>query len=81
MLSLSLSLLPPPPQSLAVGQKLPVSSFTFTHTQCILYALGVGMSTKEPDHLRYVRVCWRLEHLLGWDQHVCGGAGGGTIYL
>ncbi|XP_068167284.1 peroxisomal multifunctional enzyme type 2 isoform X2 [Antennarius striatus] len=38
----------------AVGQKLPSSSFTFTHTQCILYALGVGMSTKDPDHLRFL---------------------------
>lgn len=50
-LSLSLS-----PQSLAVGQKLPPSTFTFNHTQCILYALGVGMSTKDPDHLQYVVV-------------------------
>uniref|UniRef100_A0A8D0AA86 Hydroxysteroid (17-beta) dehydrogenase 4 n=1 Tax=Sander lucioperca TaxID=283035 RepID=A0A8D0AA86_SANLU len=38
----------------AVGQKLPPSTFTFTHTQCILYALGVGMSTKDPDHLRFL---------------------------
>lgn len=38
----------------AVGQKLPRTSFTFTHTQCILYALGVGMSTKDPDHLRFL---------------------------
>uniref|UniRef100_A0A674P6L9 Hydroxysteroid (17-beta) dehydrogenase 4 n=1 Tax=Takifugu rubripes TaxID=31033 RepID=A0A674P6L9_TAKRU len=47
--------LPPPlPQALAVGQKLPVSTFNFNHTQCILYALGVGMSTKDPDHLRFL---------------------------
>ncbi|TDH12925.1 hypothetical protein EPR50_G00052350 [Perca flavescens] len=38
----------------AVGQKLPPSTVTFTHTQCILYALGVGMSTKDPDHLRFL---------------------------
>ncbi|XP_037115642.1 peroxisomal multifunctional enzyme type 2 [Syngnathus acus] len=37
-----------------VGQKLPVTTFDFTHTQCILYALGVGMSTKDPDHLRFL---------------------------
>ncbi|KAG8011790.1 Peroxisomal multifunctional enzyme type 2 [Nibea albiflora] len=38
----------------AVGQKLPPTTFNFTHTQCILYALGVGMSTKDPDHLRFL---------------------------
>ncbi|KAM4615974.1 peroxisomal multifunctional enzyme type 2 [Polymixia lowei] len=38
----------------AVGQKLPESTFTFSPTQCILYALGVGMSTKDPDHLRFL---------------------------
>lgn len=38
----------------AVGQKLPPSTFSFTHTQCILYALGVGMSTQDPDHLRFL---------------------------
>ena len=37
-----------------MGQKLPPTTFSFTHTQCILYALGVGMSTKDPDHLRCV---------------------------
>lgn len=40
--------------ALAVGQKLQTTTFSFTHTQCILYALGVGMSTKEPEHLRYL---------------------------
>uniref|UniRef100_A0AAQ5YWP4 Hydroxysteroid (17-beta) dehydrogenase 4 n=1 Tax=Amphiprion ocellaris TaxID=80972 RepID=A0AAQ5YWP4_AMPOC len=40
--------------SMAVGQKLPPTTFSFTHTQCILYALGVGMSTKDPDHLRFL---------------------------
>ncbi|XP_061527961.1 peroxisomal multifunctional enzyme type 2 isoform X2 [Phycodurus eques] len=38
----------------AVGQKLPPTTFSFSHTQCILYALGVGMSTKDPDHLRFL---------------------------
>ncbi|KAM6954725.1 peroxisomal multifunctional enzyme type 2 [Aplochiton taeniatus] len=38
----------------AVGQKLPESTFTFSPTQCILYALGVGMSTKDPNHLRFL---------------------------
>ncbi|XP_047448757.1 peroxisomal multifunctional enzyme type 2 [Mugil cephalus] len=38
----------------AVGQKLPPSTFSYTHTQSILYALGVGMSTKDPDHLRFL---------------------------
>uniref|UniRef100_A0A7N8YJS6 Peroxisomal multifunctional enzyme type 2 n=1 Tax=Mastacembelus armatus TaxID=205130 RepID=A0A7N8YJS6_9TELE len=40
--------------SVAVGQKLPQSTFSFNHMQCILYALGVGMSTKDPDHLRFL---------------------------
>uniref|UniRef100_A0A672IYL7 Ketoreductase domain-containing protein n=1 Tax=Salarias fasciatus TaxID=181472 RepID=A0A672IYL7_SALFA len=40
--------------ALAVGQKVSTSLFTFNHTQCILYALGVGMSTKDPDHLRFL---------------------------
>uniref|UniRef100_A0A8D3BNK4 Peroxisomal multifunctional enzyme type 2 n=1 Tax=Scophthalmus maximus TaxID=52904 RepID=A0A8D3BNK4_SCOMX len=34
--------------------QLPPTSFSFNHTQCILYALGVGMSTKDPDHLRFL---------------------------
>uniref|UniRef100_A0A665TRM8 Hydroxysteroid (17-beta) dehydrogenase 4 n=1 Tax=Echeneis naucrates TaxID=173247 RepID=A0A665TRM8_ECHNA len=38
----------------AIGQKLPPSTFNFNHIQCILYALGVGMSTKDPDHLRFL---------------------------
>nr|XP_033475201.1 peroxisomal multifunctional enzyme type 2 [Epinephelus lanceolatus] len=37
-----------------VGQKLPPTTFSFDHIQCILYALGVGMSTKDPDHLRFL---------------------------
>jgi len=38
----------------AVGQKLPPSTFSYNHVQCILYALGVGMSTGDPDHLRFL---------------------------
>uniref|UniRef100_A0A8C2D554 Peroxisomal multifunctional enzyme type 2 n=1 Tax=Cyprinus carpio TaxID=7962 RepID=A0A8C2D554_CYPCA len=29
-------------------------SFSYTHMNCILYALGVGMSTREPDHLKFL---------------------------
>uniref|UniRef100_A0A669CSX8 Peroxisomal multifunctional enzyme type 2 n=1 Tax=Oreochromis niloticus TaxID=8128 RepID=A0A669CSX8_ORENI len=43
-----------PNTHLPVGQKLPPTTFSFNHTQCILYALGVGMSTKDPDHLRFL---------------------------
>ncbi|XP_029017280.1 peroxisomal multifunctional enzyme type 2 [Betta splendens] len=38
----------------AVGQKLTPNTLSFNSTQCILYALGVGMSTKDPDHLRFL---------------------------
>uniref|UniRef100_A0A8C7W5G3 Peroxisomal multifunctional enzyme type 2 n=1 Tax=Oncorhynchus mykiss TaxID=8022 RepID=A0A8C7W5G3_ONCMY len=38
----------------AVGQKLPESTFSYSQTQCILYALGVGMSTKDDDHLKFL---------------------------
>ncbi|MGH0183217.1 UNVERIFIED_CONTAM: hypothetical protein FKN15_011448 [Acipenser sinensis] len=38
----------------AVGQKLPEMVFTYSQTQCILYALGVGMSTKDPDHMKFL---------------------------
>uniref|UniRef100_A0A4W5KFX1 Hydroxysteroid (17-beta) dehydrogenase 4 n=2 Tax=Hucho hucho TaxID=62062 RepID=A0A4W5KFX1_9TELE len=38
----------------AVGQKLPQSTFSYSHTQCILYALGVGMSTKDDHHLKFL---------------------------
>uniref|UniRef100_A0A9J8A0A2 Peroxisomal multifunctional enzyme type 2 n=2 Tax=Cyprinus carpio TaxID=7962 RepID=A0A9J8A0A2_CYPCA len=40
--------------SSAVGQTLPEMSFSYTHMNCILYALGVGMSTREPDHLKFL---------------------------
>ncbi|KAG7280965.1 hypothetical protein CRUP_022976, partial [Coryphaenoides rupestris] len=39
---------------LAVGHKLPDGVFTYNDMQCILYALGVGMSTKDPDQLRFL---------------------------
>uniref|UniRef100_A0A3B4B1D4 Hydroxysteroid (17-beta) dehydrogenase 4 n=1 Tax=Periophthalmus magnuspinnatus TaxID=409849 RepID=A0A3B4B1D4_9GOBI len=41
-------------QNPAVGHKLAQSQFTYSHMQCILYALGVGMSTKDPDSLRFL---------------------------
>lgn len=37
-----------------MGQTLPEMSFSYTHMNCILYALGVGMSTREPDHLKFL---------------------------
>lgn len=38
----------------AVGRSLPEVTFNYSHMECILYALGVGMSTREPDHLRFL---------------------------
>ncbi|KAJ7994354.1 hypothetical protein DPEC_G00264990 [Dallia pectoralis] len=38
----------------AVGQKLPEMTFSYSHMQSILYALGVGMSTKDDDHLKFL---------------------------
>ncbi|XP_018412811.1 PREDICTED: peroxisomal multifunctional enzyme type 2 isoform X1 [Nanorana parkeri] len=40
--------------ALAIGQKLPPTVYSYTHIQPILYALGVGMSTKDPDHLKFL---------------------------
>uniref|UniRef100_A0A671MPU8 Peroxisomal multifunctional enzyme type 2 n=1 Tax=Sinocyclocheilus anshuiensis TaxID=1608454 RepID=A0A671MPU8_9TELE len=40
--------------SSAVGQTLPEMSFSYTHMNCILYALGVGMSSREPDQLKFL---------------------------
>uniref|UniRef100_W5KZV0 Peroxisomal multifunctional enzyme type 2 n=1 Tax=Astyanax mexicanus TaxID=7994 RepID=W5KZV0_ASTMX len=40
--------------TLAVGAVLPEMTFTYTPMRSILYALGVGMSTKEPDHLKFL---------------------------
>lgn len=38
----------------AIGQEVEPSSFSYTHRDVILYALGVGMSTKEDDHLKFL---------------------------
>ncbi|XP_053557568.1 peroxisomal multifunctional enzyme type 2 isoform X1 [Bombina bombina] len=40
--------------SQAIGQKLPPTVFSYSHVQPVLYALGVGMSTKDPDHLKFL---------------------------
>lgn len=40
--------------TLAVGYNFPDHTFSYSEMQCILYALGVGMSTKDPDHLRFL---------------------------
>ncbi|CAI5787101.1 peroxisomal multifunctional enzyme type 2 [Podarcis lilfordi] len=40
--------------SQSIGQKLPTMSYEYSHLQPILYALGVGMSTKDPDHLKFL---------------------------
>ncbi|KAG8130802.1 hypothetical protein E2320_017384 [Naja naja] len=37
-----------------IGQKLPEFAYEYTHLQPILYALGVGMSTKDPDNLKFL---------------------------
>uniref|UniRef100_A0A8D0GFZ9 Hydroxysteroid 17-beta dehydrogenase 4 n=1 Tax=Sphenodon punctatus TaxID=8508 RepID=A0A8D0GFZ9_SPHPU len=37
-----------------VGHKLPTVEYNYTHLQPIVYALGVGMSTKDPDHLKFL---------------------------
>lgn len=42
------------PQAKAVGHKLSSIQYEYTHIQPILYALGVGMSTKDPDHLKFL---------------------------
>ncbi|KAH0628150.1 hypothetical protein JD844_008946 [Phrynosoma platyrhinos] len=38
----------------AIGKKMPPITYEYTHLQPILYALGVGMSTKDPDHLKFL---------------------------
>ncbi|XP_054842565.1 peroxisomal multifunctional enzyme type 2 [Eublepharis macularius] len=38
----------------AIGQKMPSVEYHYTPLQPILYALGVGMSTKDPDHLKFL---------------------------
>ncbi|KAJ7335672.1 hypothetical protein JRQ81_013613 [Phrynocephalus forsythii] len=37
-----------------IGYKLPSVPYEYSHLQPILYALGVGMSTKDPDHLKFL---------------------------
>ncbi|NXE80009.1 DHB4 enzyme, partial [Cochlearius cochlearius] len=37
-----------------VGQELATAVYKYTHLEPILYALGVGMSTKDPDHLKFL---------------------------
>ncbi|XP_060736775.1 peroxisomal multifunctional enzyme type 2 [Tachysurus vachellii] len=38
----------------AVGKFLSEMTFNYTNMHCILYALGVGMSTREADHLKFL---------------------------
>ncbi|XP_040277610.1 peroxisomal multifunctional enzyme type 2 [Bufo bufo] len=38
----------------AVGKKLPTAKYQYSSIHPILYALGVGMSTKDPDHLKFL---------------------------
>ncbi|NXJ10324.1 DHB4 enzyme, partial [Odontophorus gujanensis] len=37
-----------------VGRELTTKVYKYTHLEPILYALGVGMSTKDPDHLKFL---------------------------
>ncbi|NXJ35454.1 DHB4 enzyme, partial [Ciconia maguari] len=37
-----------------VGRELATKVYKYTHLEPILYALGVGMSTKDPDHLKFL---------------------------
>ncbi|KAF5905312.1 peroxisomal multifunctional enzyme type 2, partial [Clarias magur] len=38
----------------AIGKVLPEMTFSYTNMHCILYALGVGMSTREANHLKFL---------------------------
>ncbi|XP_013858080.1 peroxisomal multifunctional enzyme type 2 [Austrofundulus limnaeus] len=38
----------------AVGQQNAPAVFSYDHIQCILYALGIGMSTKDLDNLKFL---------------------------
>lgn len=38
----------------AIGTSFPDSKFTYSDREAILYALGVGMSTQEPDYLKFL---------------------------
>ncbi|NWU71086.1 DHB4 enzyme, partial [Pterocles burchelli] len=37
-----------------IGRELATNVYKYTHLEPILYALGVGMSTKDPDHLKFL---------------------------
>uniref|UniRef100_A0A8C9FI86 Hydroxysteroid 17-beta dehydrogenase 4 n=1 Tax=Pavo cristatus TaxID=9049 RepID=A0A8C9FI86_PAVCR len=37
-----------------VGRELTTKVYKYTHLEPILYALGVGMSTRDPDHLKFL---------------------------
>ncbi|NXC87665.1 DHB4 enzyme, partial [Cercotrichas coryphoeus] len=37
-----------------VGRELGTNVYKYTHLEPILYALGVGMTTKDPDHLKFL---------------------------
>lgn len=41
-------------QANIVGRDLGTNVYKYTHLEPILYALGVGMSTKDPDHLKFL---------------------------
>lgn len=41
-------------QTDAVGKPLGEMTYTYTNMHSILYALGVGMSTKQDDHLKFL---------------------------
>lgn len=41
-------------QASIVGRELSTNVYKYTHLEPILYALGVGMSTKDPDHLKFL---------------------------
>ncbi|NXG72549.1 DHB4 enzyme, partial [Baryphthengus martii] len=37
-----------------IGRELATNVYKYTHLEPILYALGVGMSSKDPDHLKFL---------------------------
>uniref|UniRef100_A0A8C9FKC3 Hydroxysteroid 17-beta dehydrogenase 4 n=1 Tax=Pavo cristatus TaxID=9049 RepID=A0A8C9FKC3_PAVCR len=41
-------------QTSLVGRELTTKVYKYTHLEPILYALGVGMSTRDPDHLKFL---------------------------
>lgn len=38
----------------AIGHQLPTSHFAYTNRDCLLYNLGVGVSTQQPDFLKFL---------------------------